>query len=154
MERVAPHEATEALDTKDVAEAFSGAFRLGVGIFSNPAFSSVRPTSVGQPASIFDKQFVIPLPSGETLPHTTPSVLSEIVWLRQDQLLGAISQNEMPEKWQPGGLLDIFLLAIVEPSQKTLSVAVDAGFTMPFGCEDMDEEEEVQGTAWDDARPI
>ncbi|CAE7027788.1 CSNK1A1 [Symbiodinium natans] len=149
VERVAPHEATEALDTKDVAEAFSGAFRLGVGIFSNPAFSSVRPTSVGQPASIFDKQFVIPLPSGETLPHTTPSVLSEIVWLRQDQLLGAISQNEMPEKWQPGGLLDIFLLAIVEPSQKTLSVAVDAGFTMPFGCEDMDEEEEVQGTAWD-----
>ncbi|CAE7890602.1 CKL2 [Symbiodinium microadriaticum] len=141
----------DSLDTKDIIEKFSAAVKLGVGIFANPTFSSVRPTGE---ESLFDKQFVIPLASGKTAPHSTPSgVVSDIVWLRQDQMLTSVSQSEIPEHWPPAGLLDVFILAVLEPAQKTLSVAVDAGFTKPFGCEDMEpeleEEPEKSQSPWD-----
>ena len=143
----------DSLDTKDIIEKFSAAVKLGVGIFANPTFSSVRPTGE---ESLFDKQFVIPLASGKTAPHSTPSgVVSDIVWLRQDQMLTSVSQSEIPEHWPPAGLLDVFILAVLEPAQKTLSVAVDAGFTKPFGCEDMEpeleEEPEKSQSPWDEA---
>ena len=139
MARPTPIKAGEALDTKDVAEAFSAVFKLGVGVFANPAYSTIRPAGAWD-TSLFDQQFVIPLANGETSPHTTPAgVLSDIVWLRQEQLLGAITQCEIPDEWPAGGLFDIFVLAVLEPMQKALSVAVDAGFTKPFGCEETEE---------------
>ena len=141
VERPSSHEAFEALETKEVAESFSAAFKLGVGVFANPSYSSMRPT-VGAGSDVFDRQFVIPLPNGQTSPHTTPSgVLSDTVWLRQDHLLTAITQCEIPEHWPPGGLLDVFVLAVLEPAQKFLGVAVDAGFSKPFSCEEEVEEE-------------
>ena len=142
----------DSLDTKDVIEKLSAAVKLGVGIFANPTFSSVRPTGE---ESLFDKQFVIPLASGKTTPHSTPSgAVSDIVWLRQDQMLTSVAQSEIPDHWPPAGLLDVFILAVLEPAQKTLSVAVDAGFTKPFGCEDMEpdveEEPDKSQSPWDE----
>lgn len=145
----------DSLDTKDVIEKLSAAVKLGVGIFANPTFSSVRPTGE---ESLFDKQFVIPLASGKTTPHSTPSgAVSDIVWLRQDQMLTSVAQSEIPDHWPPAGLLDVFILAVFEPAQETLSVAVDAGFTKPFGCEDMEpdveEEPDKSQSPWDVVGP-
>ena len=77
--------------------------------------------------------------------------LTEVVRLRPEQLMAAI-EDCLPVHWPPGGLLDAFLLVVLEPHQKEMKIAVDATFTKPFGVEAEEEppqDEPEQGCdAW------